>query len=135
MHKAILFFILIGLSGCAITQEYKPLESAVKGTFELNKKALSQVKLGMTQEQVHEIMGESITIGYNYSQSKSDGPLPITLQNPYKITSQQESRGRCTIEYYAMAVLVPDGQVSDDELFPLKFCESSLVAMGWDKVK
>jgi hypothetical protein len=133
MFKFLLLVLLsLTTASCAMREGYNPVAAATAGTFELNQSALNNVTLGMTQSQVHQIMGETITIGYNYGSSAE----PITLKNPYKTSELEDgSKGKCTVEYYATSVIVPDGIVSDSELMPLKFCKGVLTSKGWDKIK
>lgn len=136
MQQCILFIILIlSLSGCAINEVYNPLAAASAGTFELNHSALKQVKLGMTESQVHQIMGDEIIIGYNYPINDNGTPAAITLSNPLKTEKVNDAKGQCVLEYYATAVIVPDGIVSDEELIPIRFCGGVVTAIGWDKSK
>ena len=131
---------MLSVAGCAVNEAYNPVASGTSGTFELNAAALKQVSLKMTRAQVHQILGDSIVIGYNYqpqggeSKLGHDAPVPLTLKNPYKI-SEAKDEGGCVIEYYVTQVVIPDGIVSDQELMPLKFCKDILTAKGWDQIK
>ena len=130
-----LAILVFAASGCAINEAYNPVAAGTSGTFELNASALKQITLGMTQPQVHQIMGETIIIGYNYQDSGHGASVPLTLKNPYKTSESEDAKGKCTVEYYATRVVIPDGVVSDQELMPLKFCQGVLIAKGWDKIK
>ena len=118
--------------GCALNESYNPVAASTTGTFELNGPSLRKVTPGMTQLQVHQLMGDSIIIGYNYADQGHGASVPLTLKNPYKTSETQD---KCTVEYYATKVVIPDGVLSDAELMPLKFCKGVLTAQGWDRIK
>ncbi len=126
-------FIALLICGCATAPEYDSLKAAVKQTFILNEASLKNVRLGMTQDEVHAFMGQSIIVGYSY-QNSSDAK-PITIPNPYKTEHVKTAKGDCVSEYYVTAVHQPDGVVSDDELMPLTFCGGVLAYKGWDQKK
>lgn len=135
MRRMASYIILIGLlSGCAVTTEYNPIKAATAQTFILNEAALNNVRLGMTQDQVHAFMGQGIVIGYAYQGSSPDAK-PLTINNPYKTAPLKTPQGDCVAEYYVTAVHQPDGIVSDDELMPLIFCNKTLAYKGWEHVR
>ena len=117
------------LCGCATTAEYNPVQTSQEQIFILNENELKSVRVGMTQQEAHHLMGRQITIGYTYS----DSAQPITIPNPYRVKDIKTAQGACTAEYYVTAVHHPNGIVSDDELMPLVFCKGILTAKGSDK--
>jgi hypothetical protein len=136
-------FLILSLlaGGCAVTTNYDPLKAANNQTLLLNE-SLKQVNVGMSQTDVHNLMGQELIIGYSYQNPlpgessplavvKEASEKPITIPNPYK----SEPRGECSVEYYVTAIHHPDGVISDDELMPLLFCKGSLKAKGWDHLK
>ncbi len=125
-------FILAFAAGCATTEEYNPVQTATSETFLLNEKVLQDVRMGMTQEQVHNLMGQQLTVGYEYQDSSTDDsqPKPVTIANPYRTKDVQTLQGSCTVEYYVTAIHHPDGVISEDELMPLVFCKGVLTAKG-----
>jgi hypothetical protein len=137
-----IFFLV---SGCATSPVYNPVTSATQQTFLLNGSSLAQIKMGMTQAQVHQIMGDSIVIGYAYQkpltdessveQAKASDYKPLTIANPYKTEDIKGKEGIYTIEYYVNSIKQFDGVLTDDELIPLIFHEGILIARGWDEVK
>ncbi len=135
----LLAMFALSAAGCALNESYNPVAASTSGTFELNGPALRKLTLGMTQPQVHAIMGDTITIGYNYADEGHGASVPLTLNNPYKTSETQDKSAspadRCTVEYYVTKVVIPDGVVSDEELMPLKFCKGVLTAQGWDRIK
>lgn len=130
LFPAVLF--LACAAGCATTEEYNPVHTATRETFLLNEKALQDVRMGMTQEQVHTIMGQQLTVGYEYQDATTDDSeaKPLTITNPYRTKDVQTLQGNCTIEYYVTAIHQPDGVISEDELMPLVFCKGVLTAKG-----
>ncbi len=83
----------------------------------------------MTLDQVHQIMGQELVIGYK---DQTPGYKPLTIPNPYK--SETVKGTGYFIEYYIEAIRQPDGVVSDNELMPLVFKESKLIGRGWPLV-
>lgn len=125
-----LFILLVPmfLYGCATTEVYNPVKSALEGTYILNGSSLSAIKTGMTQKEVHEIMGQEIVIGYEYQNASAE--KPITITNPYKTETISTAQGECIVEYYVTSVQHPDGVVSGDEMVPLTFCKGVLTSKG-----
>ena len=131
-------FLLVFAAGCAIKNVYNPVQSAKSEIFLLNERALQNVRVGMKQEEVHNLMGQEIIVGYDYEGSalkEGSRPKPLTIPNPYRTKNIQTSQGACTVEYYVTAVHHPDGVVSDDELMPLVFCKGILTDKGGDTSK
>ena len=146
MNTYLLSFLLVFLvSGCATSELYNPVKASTDQRFLLNKASLAQVKMGMKQDQVHQIMGDSIVIGYSYQKPVSSEPAvlqappsdykPLTIANPYKTEDLKSKDGDYTVEYYVNTIKQSDGVVTDDELVPLIFQGGILVARGWDRVK
>ena len=133
MLRLLCFFLFLAFAaGCATDRPYNPVEAAGRETFLLNE-ALKNVQPGMTQQHVHSLMGQGLTVGYDYGNAvlkDSQGPAPITIPNPYRTKTVQTSQGECTVEYYVTAIHNPDGVISDDELMPLTFCRGILTAKG-----
>ncbi|MBI4309211.1 MAG: DUF3192 domain-containing protein [Candidatus Omnitrophica bacterium] len=119
-------FLLV--CGCAANGVYNPVQSATRQTFILNATALNNVRVGMKQAQVHDLLGQELIIGYSYQNAVAS---PITIPNPYKTRAVKTAKGECAVEYYVTAVRRPDGVVSDDELMPLTFCNGVLKQKGW----
>jgi hypothetical protein len=141
-----LILVVLFSGGCAVNAVYDPLQSHSSQILLLNESALKQVSVGMTPEEVHNIMGESLIIGYSYqnplpgeapalTEPKTPSEKPLTIANPYRTAQVKTAKGECTAEYYVTSVRVPDGVVSDDELMPLVFCGGKLSFKGWDRLK
>ena len=86
----------------------------------------------MTQDNVHNVMGQEIVIGYT---KQSDGYKPLTIPNPYKVEQVETPQGTYTVEYYVQIVRQPDGIITDDELMPLVFKEGKFIGRDWSFVK
>src|SRR5438045_204325 len=132
MKKIFLLLTLVFVfNGCATEEMYNPVASANRQTFLLNETSFAQVKIGMIKPQVHQIMGDSITIGYSYQKplsneaavlkSSADEYKPLTIVNPYKTEDIKTKNGSYIIEYYVSSVKQPDGVISDEETVPFIF--------------
>jgi hypothetical protein len=102
------------------------MQTAVPQEISLNESGFKAVKDGMTMEQVHNIMGQELIIGYAL---QSSDYKPLTIPNPYK--SETIKGTGCFIEYYIEAIRQPDGIVHDNELMPLIFKNGKLIGRGW----
>jgi hypothetical protein len=129
MRYAWIIFVILIFAGCASTPVYNPLQAAANPQLLLNESALKEVKEGMTMDQVHQIMGQELIIGYT---QQSDSYKPLTIPNPYK-TGPIKGTG-CIVEYYIESIRQADGVVSDDELMPLVFKDGKLLGRGWPLV-
>ena len=132
--KSFLLYVsfIILLAGCQTAQVYNPIASATGQTFLLNESSLAKVAAGMSQTQVHQMMGDAIVVGYAYEAANYK---PLTIANPYKTEEIKSKEGLYTVEYYVNAVKESDGVIKDNELVPLVFRENILVAKGWDYLK
>ena len=139
--------IVIQFSGCATT-DYNPVAAGTtQQTFLLNETAFSKISVGMGLPDVHELMGETIVIGYTYQKplmnestglpnpTDSAAYKPMTITNPYKTEHVKTKEGDYLVEFYVNAINQSDGVISEDELVPLVFRDSLLVAKGWDYLK
>lgn len=121
------------LAGCATTGDYDPLQSALKQTVLLNESGFAAVKEGMSMEDIHTLMGETIIIGYisDAALQKPTVYKPLTISNPYKSEEITTASGAVVVEYYVARINQPDGIVSDNELVPLVFKDGKLYGRGW----
>jgi len=126
MRCALIMLLGLSLTGCATTPVYNPMQMANQVELLLNENGLKAVHEGQTIEQVHQIMGTELVIGYQF---QVPGYKPLTISNPYK-TETIKGTGYF-IEYYIEAIRQPDGIVSDNELMPLIFKNGDLIARGW----
>ena len=122
-----LFIVLAaGLAGCATAPTYNPMQVAAQQEILLNENGFKAVHEGMTQDEVHQAMGQEILVGYQF---ESPTYKPLSIPNPYK-TEDLKGTGY-TVEYYVEAIRQPDGTISDNELMPLVFNNGKLVGRGW----
>ena len=129
MGNAWFIFMLLVLSGCASTPEYNPLHADVDSVLILNDKGLKEVKVGMTLDQVHAVMGQELIIK---DASQEIGGKPMTISNPYKI---EEIKGTVyKVEYYVRFMRQPEGVISDDDLVPMVFKDGKFIGHGWPLV-
>ncbi|MBF0490330.1 MAG: DUF3192 domain-containing protein [Candidatus Omnitrophica bacterium] len=146
MNRLILLFLLAVVSGGCAAGMYNPVTASTSSqTFLMNEASFAQVKVGMAQDKVEQIMGGSIVIGYAYQKPLTDEAAiakavsedykPLTIANPYKTEDIKTKEGSYHVEYYISSIRQSDGVVSDDELVPLVFREGILVARGWDYVR
>jgi len=120
----------IFLAGCATTVVYNPMQVATQEELLLNQNEFKAIQDGMTTDQVHNIMGTSLVIGYQY---QNPNYKPLTIPNPYK--SETIKGTDYFVEYYVQSIQKPDGNVSDGELMPLIFKDGKLFGRGWPVVK
>ncbi len=146
MRILLLILSLVVLSsGCAFNQAYNPVTAASQQIFLLNQSSLKRVTIGMKTEQVHQIMGDSIIIGYSYQKQLSDETSilkssssdyrALKIPNPYKTERIKTAEGIYIVEYYVSSIHQPDEKITNDELVPLIFRDGIMVAKGQDYVK
>jgi len=126
MRFAWIIILNLTLVGCASTAVYNPMQVANTAEILLNQSGFKAVQEGMTLDQVHQIMGQELIIGYT---AQTPGYKPLTITNPYK--SEAIKGSDIVIEYYIEAIRQPDGIISDNELMPLIFKDSKLIGRGW----
>jgi len=126
MRSALMVFLLFTLVGCASTPAYNPMQATSQQELLLNESGLKSVKEGMSLDQVHDLMGSQLVIGYTY---KAPDYKPLTIANPYKTEALKGTT--YVIEYYIEAIRQPDNIVHDNELMPLIFKDGKLIGRGW----
>ena len=104
-----IYLVLFSLifSGCATTPVYNPMATTQQEIL-LNESGLKAVQDGMTQDQVHGIMGQELVVGYEY---KAPDYKPLSIPNPYKTEAIKGTN--YVIEYYVEAVRQPDEEPSE----------------------
>ena len=125
---SILFCILA--AGCANIAVYEPVRAGETQTLLLNESGLKSVQDGMSQDEVHALLGQTIVIGYRGGEH-SAGYEPLTIPNPYKTEKIALKGAEYTVEYYVSAVRQPDGVISDNELEPVIFKNGKTAGKGW----
>jgi len=126
MRSTWIIFLSLALSGCATSPVYNPMQVTTQQEILLNESGFKALQDGMGLDQVHQIMGQELVIGYEF---QAPGYKPLTVPNPYK--SQVIKATGYVIEYYIEAIRQPDGVVSDNELLPLVFKNGKLIGRGW----
>lgn len=86
---------------------------------------------GMSKQEVIDIMGEEIIIGYERDINKTEEFTPITQKNPYRSETMQGKGKKFEISYYFTQIKQADGLISDDELTPFVFEKDKLIGKGW----
>jgi hypothetical protein len=126
MRFAWVIFLSLGVAGCVSSIVYNPMQVANQQEFLLNESGFKALRDGMTMEQVHQIMGTELVIGYQF---QSPDYKPLTIPNPYK--SEAGKDPGYFIEYYIESIRQPDGTIHDNELMPLIFKNGLLIGRGW----
>ncbi len=98
--------------------------------------AISQVKIGMSYQEVKAVMGESLVVGYEQKGSPTDSFEPIKMSQPVRVERVTQQNKIYFVVYYYTKVVKADQLISDDELTPLVFesTQPSSGLMGQDKV-
>jgi len=126
MRFAGVILLSLGLAGCATSVVYNPMQVANQQELLLNESGFKALQEGMTLDQVHQIMGTQLIIGYTLQEPNYK---PLTIANPYR--SEAVKGTDYFIEYYIEAIRQPDGIVSDNELMPLIYKNGKLIGRGW----
>jgi len=126
MRFTLIFLLSLLAAGCASTPVYNPMQVANSAEILLNQSGLKALQEGQTVDQVHQIMGQELVIGYS---EQTPGYKPLTIPNPYKSEAIQGTN--IVIEYYVEAIRQPDGIINDNELMPLVFKDNKLIGRGW----
>ncbi|MFH0732362.1 MAG: DUF3192 domain-containing protein [Candidatus Omnitrophota bacterium] len=114
-----LAIVCIIISGCAAaTLPYIRYE---------NSERLKKLSLGMTKQQVLDIMGTKPIKAHN-----SFGEEMGIIDNPYKTQGFEVEGKNYEVIYYYTQIVHSDGIINEDELTPLVFCEDKLTGAGWD---
>lgn len=103
------------ITGCATLSE-------IRAT---NRERLNKVSIGMTKEEVLNIMGTKRINAYD------DMSLVEVINNPYKTEILRGKDRTFEVLYYYTEHKRADGAISDDELTPLVFDEGKLIGWGW----
>jgi len=117
------------LTGCASSVVYNPMQVTTQQELLLNESGFKAIREGMTLEQVHQIMGTALLIGYKFEAADYK---PLTIPNPYKTENLKGTN--YYVEYYLESIRQPDGIISDNELMPLIYKDTKLIGRGWPLV-
>ena len=133
MNKVFFVLVCCYLTGCSATTT--DMSSSVVSLPAIGKKSLTaidRIRMGMTEAQVRQILGDHLKIGYKADQPNSEMTEDISIPSPYKVEDLQINGKPYRIFYYQTTVVKPDGLVSDDELTPLIFQNDKLIGKSQD---
>jgi hypothetical protein len=114
------------ISGCATLDQSQP-------TVLL--KGLQNVSLGMSRQEVSQILGNTITVGYEVTDETSATVKPITKTNPLRTETIRKNDQSFEVDFYLTHIRQADGTITDDELTPFIFEEGKLVGISWYDLK
>ena len=124
MRNLFLAILLLGVCGCASTQEMTPPDLSVLTHRFVS---LQQVHNGMTLEEIQAVLGKQVIVGYELVDEKTGQFKPIVVNNPYR----RETVKKYDVAYFFVGIKKADDQITDDELVPLVFKNGRLTGMGW----
>ena len=131
MKRAIPFFLCLILSGCISTSIRTDDGLSMDNKRPRDLTNLRQVKIGMSQQEVVDLMGDHTVIGYEMEKSKEDAYTPIVLKNPYRLETLKVQDKTLEAAFYYTHVKQADDIIADEELTPLVFQEGKLIGKGW----
>lgn len=134
MKRSYVPVLLVILCGC-VSVESVPEGTASAG-YSYGAKAnltnIRQITVGMTQQEMEEVMGDHTNIGFKASHDVLGAYETMTLTNPYRAETVQTGEKKYEVMYYFTSVKNPDGFISDEELTPLVFENGKLIGKGHD---
>lgn len=111
MKKLLLVLFCLGLVGCATLEGFRMK----------NRQNLLQLSIGMTKQEVMNIMGNEAV--YDFSGSSAN--------NPYRSEIMQGKDKTFEVLYYYTDIKASDGAITDDELTPVVFDNGKAIGWGW----
>ena len=121
MRRILTFIVmLVMLSGCA----------TMNGVRVGNREKLIKLSVGMTKQEVLNIMGTGKVTTYQFAGLFT----PFTaeeINNPYRSEILQGKNKTFEVLYYYTDVKKMDLAITDDELTPLVFDDGKLIGWGW----
>lgn len=133
MKKNILLLICLFLSGCVtVGVEQTPQGQGIgKGQSPLTNIRL--VYPGMALQDVRNIMGDQVVIGYQQSDQNPGAFDILTVKSPYREESFSTRDGESVqIFYYFTSVMKADDVIAEEELTPVVFQGDKVIVKGWD---
>ena len=126
--KKYLVLICLVFAGCVSVEK-----SAQQGSLGPKEPLtnIKQVRVGMTLQEVKNIMGDHSIVGYNFDNEKQTVE-PMTLNSPYRSEELKIHGQKYPVLYYFTDVEKADGIVADDELTALIFEDGKLIGKGKD---
>lgn len=128
MQKIILLLVTLSVcaSSCANLKEYDAVQRAASGEYLVNQSALRALEIGMTLDQVHEIMGEQLIVGYNLDRTHQKY-TPRVIANPIKTEILSTASGEYFVEYYVTSTVNSNDAITNDKLTAIYFKDGKLV--------
>lgn len=96
-----------------------------------NRKNLMKLSIGMSKQEVMEIMGDKTATGKPGPQNISLIAPSMSVSNPYKVEILKGKEKTFEVLYYYTDVAWDDYHVEHDELTPLVFDDGKLIGWGW----
>lgn len=131
MKNSILCLVLLGLMGCVSIEVDPP--SVYRNTE--TKDPLTNIELvrvGMTYQEVQNVMGEGVFTGYEQVKPQSGSFEPMTIPAPFREEDIVSAGRTYHVVFYFTDVVASDGIVSEEELMPLVFIDDKLIGKGAD---
>ncbi len=117
-------------AGCASVST-EPFSTMKAPSATLKKLDVSRVNLGMTSDQVKDLLRDTIVLGYEIKRSSPPSTKPIYFKNPYRTEIYRQDTLILQIDYYFSGIQKQDGFIGDEELLPLVFEKDQLIGQGW----
>ncbi len=128
MKNFFLLIICFFIVGCAsVAQMETPSVSVLEEKSLTN---IDRVHIGMTSEEVANLMGDQLKIGYKETEPNSGMIEDITITNPYKTENLKVKNKDYQIVYYYTMVKHADNMITNDELTPVIFKDGQVVGKG-----
>ncbi|MFA6350414.1 MAG: DUF3192 domain-containing protein [Candidatus Omnitrophota bacterium] len=108
-----LILAVLIIAGCATMRLYDTLKP--------NRDNLGKLSIGMTKEQVLDLMGTKPFVCNN-----------MTIANPFRVSMLQGSSQMYEVLYYVVKVVTDDNIIDENELIPLILVDGKLAGWGWD---
>ena len=104
----------------------------IVGNFRLeNRQHVTQLSVGMTKQEVTELMGTKTATDEVFVGLLNGGTIKTTVNNPYRSETLQGKDKVFEVHYYYTDVKKQDGAVTDDELTPVVFDNGKVIGWGW----
>jgi hypothetical protein len=119
MKELSILLLCLGLVGCATT--FSQIASD-------NRTNLLQLSIGMTKENVLNIMGTKTR--YANFDERVSRYIDAPINNPYRSEIMQGNNKTLEVLYYYTDIKSVDDAITDDELTPLVFDDGKLIGWG-----
>ena len=119
-YMGFIFFVC----GCATTSP-----SGVVGRAMMD---IRTVQVGMSHQEVKNLLGDKVTTGYEITNDNPPQPKPIFLKNPFRVELYRTDDKVYEVAFYFTTLKHQDGMITDDELTPLVFENDHLIGRGWE---